>query len=33
MFGLIFELEDGITMVLRNVGGLQPDYTAFHPRR
>jgi hypothetical protein len=33
MFGLLFGLEDGISMVLRNVGGLVPDYTAFHPRK
>jgi hypothetical protein len=33
MFGSLFGLEVGISMVFRNVGELLPDYTAFHPRR
>jgi hypothetical protein len=33
MFGLLFGLEDGSNIVFRNVGGLLPDYTAFHPQR
>jgi hypothetical protein len=30
MLGLIFDLEDGVDMILRNVGWLSTDYTALY---
>jgi hypothetical protein len=32
LFGLLLDPEDGGSKFLRNVGKLQPDYTASHPK-
>jgi hypothetical protein len=33
LLSLIFDLEDGGDMFLRNVGRLSPEYKALYPRR
>jgi hypothetical protein len=33
LLGLLFDLEDGGEMFLRNIGWLSADYTELHPRR
>jgi hypothetical protein len=32
MLGLVFGLEDGGYIFLRNLGGLSTDYTELYPR-
>jgi hypothetical protein len=33
LLGLLFDLEDGGDMFLRNVGSFSTDYTALYPKR
>jgi hypothetical protein len=32
LLGLLFNPEDGSSIVLQNIGGLLPDYLAVHSR-
>jgi hypothetical protein len=33
LLALLFDPDDGASILFRNVGELRPDYTASHPRR
>jgi hypothetical protein len=33
VLGLLFDPEDGSSTLLRNIGGIPPDYTALQTRR